>query len=163
MALMVASNAVAWHEILAQSSLSDLRSVVCKIALFYTLWALYNKYLVGRKELGHYSFGLLTAACLENPLDSMNTKIALFLSGGLVLINFAGVLPLMSSMGGVKSFAKKIHRSDSKIVIVWGYIFAAYIVSNTALWLYCCYLFYKMPLLAAVASNETVETEPNDL
>mmetsp|Transcript_19457 Transcript_19457/g.40013 ORF Transcript_19457/g.40013 Transcript_19457/m.40013 type:complete len:173 (+) Transcript_19457:147-665(+) len=166
MAFMVASNAVAWHEILAQSSssLSELRSVVCKIALFYTLWALYNRYPAGRKqELGHYSFSLLTAACLENPLDSMNTKIALFLSVGLVLINFAGVLPLMSSMGGVKSFAKKIHRSDSKIVIVWGYIFAAYIVSNTALWSYCSYLFYKKPLLATVASNETVETEPNDL
>jgi len=161
--LMVLSNAVAWHEIVAESSswLSELRSVVWKIALFYTLWALYNRYLAGRKqELGHYSFGLLTAASLVNPIDF--TKIPLLLSCGLVLVNFAGVIPLILSMGGIQAFAKKIHRSDSKMVIVWGYVFAAYIVSNTALWSYCCYLFYKMPLLRDT-SIQSVNIERTDL
>lgn len=163
MTLMAVTNAVAWHEILAQSSssLSELRSVVWKIALFYTLWALYNRYLAGRKqELGHFSFALLTCACLESPLDSLNTKIPLLFTSALVMINFAGVLPLMSKIGGIKSFAKKVHRSDSKMVIVWGYVFASYIASNTALWSYCCYLFYKYPLEGAIESaSGTASTE----
>ncbi len=164
---MVVSNAVAWHEILSRSSssLSELRMVTWKIALFYALWALYNRYLAGTKqELGHYSFGLLTAASLENPVDSM-TKIPLLLSCGLVLVNFAGVFPIISSMGGIKSFAKKVHRNDSIMAIVWGYVFTTYIVSNTILWSYCCYLFYKMPLLPAVEDGyyQSMNTERADL
>lgn len=161
MVLMAVSNAVSWHLVLEQSSssLSELRSVVWKIALFYTLWALYNRYLAGRnKELGHYSFSLFTAACLESPADPFSDrKIPLILTCGMVIINFAGVLPLMASMGGIRTFAKKMHRSDSKIVIVWGYIFAAYIASNTALWSYCCYLFFKYPLEASSTSNSEAE------
>ena len=167
MALMFASNAVAWQAVLAESSssLAELRSVVWKIALFYTLWALYNRYLAGlKKELGHYSFALLTAASLETPLDSLESKIPIMFAGMLVLVNFAGVLPLMASMGGIQSFAKKIQRSDSKMVLVWGYVFAIYIVSNTVLWSYCCYLFYKHPLLAVVESDsEPTATESTEL
>ena len=157
MVLMAVSNAVSWYLVLEQSSssLSELRLVVWKIALFYTLWALYNRYLAGRKkELGHYSFSLFSAACLESPADPFrSTKIPLILACGLVIINFAGVLPLMATMGGIQTFAKKIQRNDSKLVVVWGYIFAAYIASNTALWSYCCYLFFKFPLEASAESG----------
>jgi len=151
--LMAVSNAVSWYLVLGQSSssLSELRAVVWKIALFYALWALHNRYRAGRdKELGHYSFSLFTAACLESPADPFrNTKIPLILTCLMVLINFAGVLPLIVSLGGIQTTAKKIHRSDSKMVVVWGYIFTTYIVSNIALWSYCCYLFVKYPLEAS--------------
>lgn len=160
MILMGVSNAFSWYMVLEESSssLSELRSVVGKIALFYTLWALYNRYPGRRKtELGHYSFSLFTAACIENPLDSFNTKIPLFLTCGLVVINFAGVLPLMASMGGVQKFAKKIHRNDSKIILVWGYVFAVYVASNTALWSYCFYLFLKYPLEGNTATASDAE------
>ncbi len=156
---MGVSNAVSWHLVLKESSSSliQLRTVVWKIALFYTLWALYNRYLARKKaERGHYSFSLFTAACIENPLDSFQTKIPLLLTCGLVLINFAVVLPLMASMGGVEKFAKKVHRKahkkDSMLVVVWGYTSAVYIASNTALWSYCFYLILNYPLEASTAT-----------
>lgn len=161
MILMGVSNAVSWHLILKESSssLSQLRSVVWKIALFYTLWALYNRYLARRKaELGHHSFALFTAACIENPLDSFHTKIPLLLTCGLILINFAGVFPLMAYLGGIQKFAKKAHRKDtSKMVVVWGYTYAVYVASNVALWSYCFYLFLNYPLEASTTTTSEAE------
>lgn len=155
--LMVASNVVAWRSVSTSSSypsLSILRSAVWKIALFYTLWALYNKYLGGRsKELGHISFGLLMLSCLGtahlvgNNRSASFTKIPLLASCGLVVLNFAVVIPLIVLAGGPKGIAKKIWDGDtSKLAVLWGYTFTAYIVSNVVLWSYCCYLFHTLPL-----------------
>ena len=153
--LMATSNAVAWHLVLEESSLSELSSVVWKIALFYTLWALFNKYLAGRsKELGHVSFGLLCLSSLATPDGPLSmTKIPLLFSCGLVVLNFAVVLPLIASVGTPGAFAKKMWKADDTLVVLWGYAFSAYIVSNVALWSYCCYLFYTLPLVTAAAGD----------
>ena len=161
---MAASNAVAWHMVSKSSptspaSLSDLRSAVWKIALFYTLWALYNRYLGGRKqELGHVSFGILLLTCLltarfgSGSSNGIATRIPLVLSCGLVTLNYAVVLPLIAMAGSPSAFAGKVWKvrnSDDPMIAFWGIGFTAYIVSSVVLWCYCSYLFYTLPLEAA--------------
>jgi hypothetical protein len=168
--LMAASNAVAWHMVsksttsssassTSPASLSDLRSAVWKIALFYTLWALYNKYLGGRpQDLGHGSFGLLLLSCLVTARfgsnsngSSLITRIPLMLSCGLVVLNYAVVVPMILKAGGPNAFAGrvwKVRGGDDPRIALWGYGFSAYIASSVVLWCYCCYLFYTLPLEA---------------
>ena len=149
-ALMAVSNAVSWYLIVEESSyLSGLSSAVWKIALFYTLWALFNRYLAGRtKELGHFSFGPLFLLSLDMAKDGLlsGTKIPLLIACGLVVLNFAVVLPLIASVGTPGDFAKKMFKSDEPLVVLWGYAFCAYILSNVALWCYCWYLFQTLSL-----------------
>jgi len=157
LALMAVSNAAAWYLVKMESgsSVSTLRSSVWKIALFYTLWALYNRYPGGREgELGHFSFGLLVASCLATQflcgpdIPEKATRIPLMLSCGLVTLNFSVVLPMILSMGGPKAFAEMVWAGEpaSGLLLVWTYTFLLYIASNMVLWLFCCYLFYKLPL-----------------
>jgi len=154
---MVVSNAVSWYMVTVAiatatatatdggGDLSVLRSSVWKISLFYTLWALYNRYLGGKsQELGHVSMGLLTLTCFFNVLA---TTIPLMLSCGLVVLNFAVVIPMIISMKGPSEFAKKVWNGDtSTSAVIWGYTFTAYIVSNIGLWSYVLFQFYQLSL-----------------
>lgn len=152
--LMGASNGVAWHMVKSSSSsLPVLRSAVWKIALFYTLWALYNRYLGGRDgELGHFSFGCLTLVCIGTAHlpDEANrpalTRIPLVAACGIVTLNFCTVIPLLFKVGGPFELAKLIWNDDSTLVHGWSYGFTAYIVSNQILWSYCVYLFSSLSL-----------------
>lgn len=150
--LMGTSNGLAWHMVKSSSSsLPVLRSAVWKIALFYTLWALYNRYPGGRDgELGHFSFGLLTLVCIgtahlrDEARRPSLTKIPLAAACGLVTLNFCLVIPLIFKAGGPFGLAKLIWNDDSTLVHAWSYGFTAYIVSNQILWSYCVYLFYSL-------------------
>eukprot|EP00536_Pseudo-nitzschia_multiseries_P018640 jgi/Psemu1/56587/gm1.56587_g len=164
--LMVVSNLASWHAvtkaIAVQSERSPqqaLRSAVWKIALFYTLWALYNKYLGGRpQELGHISLGLLTASCLATSHFQLTTatKIPVVASCGLVVLNFAVVIPLMISAGGPVGMARKVWKGDtSALAVVWGYTFTAYILSNVVLWSWVLYQFVVAPDDAAGAGEDS--------
>jgi hypothetical protein len=182
---MAASNAVAWHMVSrsttpasasasssspSPASLCDLRSAVWKIALFYLLWALYNRYLGGRKqELGQVSFGILLLTCLltarfgngsntgnGNGSSNNGTRIPLVLACGLVALNYAAVIPLIAMAGGPNAFAGrvwKVRNNTDPRIAVWGIGFATYIVSSLVLWCYCSYLFYTLPLEAADGSG----------
>lgn len=155
MLLMAASNGVAWKIVskAPRMSLSKLRSYVWKIALFYTLWALYNRYLGGRpRELGHVSFGILVLTCLGTArFCNTNTKeaftrIPLVLSCLLVDFNFGVVLPMIIKSGPF-GIAKLVWEdANTFLVNVWGCVFSAYIMSNVVLWAYCGYQFSKLPL-----------------
>jgi hypothetical protein len=154
MLLMPFSNGVSWYFILNSiSNFNSLRLIVCKISLFYTLWALYNKYLGGKpQELGHVSFGLLALICspyLDDFFYSSQSKIKIpfFISCGLVVLNFAVVVPLIISMKGPTQFASKVMKEKdrnniSTLTRVWGYVFTTYIVSNIILWSFVLYQFY---------------------
>ena len=155
MALMVVSNAVSWHAV-AKSlrSLDLLRSVVWKIALFYALWALYNRLLGGNsRELGHVSMGLLALSCLATAHSPSScspgaARAALVASCGLVVLNFAAVLPMIVGAGGPAGFAKKVRDSGdaSALVAAWGYTFAAYIASNVGMWSLVFARFATLPM-----------------
>ena len=167
--LMPISNIRSWFLILnvndssSTSDFNSLLSIVWKISYFYTLWALYNKYLGGKsKEQGHISLGLLTLMCLSisttgsknnhylnsylEMTNSNTMKIPLLFSCGLVVLNFAIVIPLIISMKGPTQFASKVHKDDrnnvSMLTRVWGYVFTLYIISNICLWSYVFYQFY---------------------
>mmetsp|Transcript_19182 Transcript_19182/g.47749 ORF Transcript_19182/g.47749 Transcript_19182/m.47749 type:complete len:192 (+) Transcript_19182:78-653(+) len=155
MLLMAASNGVAWKFVskAPRMSLSKLRSYVWKIALFYTLWALYNRYLGGRPaELGHVSFGILLLACLgtahfcnDNTKQAF-TRIPLVLSCVLVDFNYGVVLPTIIKSGPT-GIAKLVWEDANPFLVnVWGFVFSAYIVSSVVLWAYCGYKFSKLPL-----------------
>lgn len=164
--LMVLSNAASWHMVTKSASeISSLQSSVWKIALFYTLWALFNKYLGGRpQELGHVSFGLLMLSCL---VSTTKTKAHLLLSCGLVVLNFAVVLPLIAQSKGPAGFAKAVWKGDtSTLAVVWGYVFSSYILSNIGLWSYVLVKFYSLPFAGIVQGDieqggdyEPVQTE----
>lgn len=156
MFLMAASNIVAWHMVFktSKSSISKLRSSVWKIALFYTLWALYNKYLGGRpQELGHLSFGSLVLACLgtarfcKEDTKPIWTRLPLLLSCGIVVLNFSIVLPMIAKNGPF-GMAKLVWEDAGGTFLgkLWGLVFSAYIFANVALWSYCEYKFVKLPL-----------------
>ena len=178
MFLMAASNSVSWYMIYksSSSSLSVLRSVVWKIALFYVLWALYNRYPGGRDgELGHFSFGILVLTCLgtayfvdetNNTTKQLWTRVPLAIACGLVVLNFSIVVPMIVSSGGPFGIARLIWNEESLLVNVWGLAFLFYIASNVILWSYCGYLFFKLPLVVGddrgytTPTIDTVEYQP---
>ena len=169
--LMPISNIRSWFLILnnvndsssTSSEFNSLLSIVWKISYFYTVWALYNKYLGGKpQEQGHISLGVLTLMCLSisttgsknnqylnsylEMTNSNTMKIPLLLSCGLVVLNFAIVIPLIISMKGPTQFASKVFKDDrtnvSMLTRIWGYVFTLYIISNICLWSYVFYQFY---------------------
>ena len=144
--LMVISNAVSWLTVVKSSgSVEELRSEVWKIALFYASWALYNRFTTVPRELGHVSFGTLLGMSLANL-----GRIPLVLANLLVTLNFAGVIPMIIKAGGPFSFALKARKKKNKnvsdaMLALWGYVFTAYIFSNTVLWIYSAYLTATLP------------------
>lgn len=141
MLLMPISNGVSWYLIYKQSPRGDqaygLLQNVWKIALFYMVWALYNKYLNGRpQELGHISTGLLAlTAYLQKKYMAMGAC-------ALVILNFAVVVPMILSKGP-GGMAKLIYNEKTALSMVWAYIFTAYILSNVVLWSYVLYQLYQ--------------------
>ena len=159
--LMIASNVAAWKMVSRTSSSTDsLRSAVWKISLFYALWALFNRYVLGRTgELGYVSFGLLAINCklahdylpplltlgsnsISNPAQKLEIASCI-----LVVLNFAASIPMIVAAGGPVGFAHRVWEDaspSSKLAALWGYTFAAYAGSNIALWSYCGYLFFRL-------------------
>jgi hypothetical protein len=146
MLLMPVSNGVSWY-IMHQSPRGDqayaLLQNVWKIALFYMVWALYNKYLNGRpQELGHISTGILAlTAYLQKKYLAMGAC-------GLVILNFAVVIPVIIDKGPA-GMAKLIYKEKTALSMTWAYIFSAYILSNVVLWSYVMYRLYQDVIVPA--------------
>jgi hypothetical protein len=147
MLLMPISNGIAWYWILFQTPRGDqayaLLQNVWKIALFYMIWALYNRYLAGRThELGHISTGLLAlTAFLQKKYLAMGAC-------GLVTLNFAIVIPIIIS-NGPGGLAMLFHKEKTALSMTWAYIFIAYILSNVVLWSYVLYRLYEEVVVPA--------------
>jgi FtsH-binding integral membrane protein len=140
MLLMPISNAASWWFITKShrgDQASGLLQVVWKVAFFYMLWALYNKYLGGRpQELGHISMGLMAAAAY------FQKKYFSMAACGLVVLNFGVVIPLIFSKGPA-GLAKMIQKEKTALSMTWAVIFCAYIFSNFALWSFVLYRLYQ--------------------
>mmetsp|Transcript_20179 Transcript_20179/g.32531 ORF Transcript_20179/g.32531 Transcript_20179/m.32531 type:complete len:184 (+) Transcript_20179:103-654(+) len=159
--LMPVSNAASWYLVVVSTnsahggvgdpSIKTLLQSVWKIAIFYMLWALYNKYLGGRpQELGHVSFGLLAlTSYLEKRYLAMGAC-------GLVVLNFAVVIPLVVSKGPA-GLAKIIWKDTSPMSLAWAYTFTFYILSNVALWSYVLYTLYSGVVGRARSSSSSSE------
>jgi hypothetical protein len=133
MALMPASQAVAWYLILQKS----LYPSVFKVSAFYCAWALYNKYLGGQtKELGHISMGLLALAAYAE------RKYPTIAATALVLANF-GIPAYYLLAWSPSELAEKVKGDTSHLAIVWARIFKAYFVSNLGLWSTVLYKLIK--------------------
>jgi hypothetical protein len=153
MLLMPISNGVAWYWIYVGTPRGDqayaLLQTVWKIALFYMIWALYNKYLGGRpQELGHISTGLLAlTAYLQKKYLAMGAC-------GLVILNFALVIPVILSKG-LGGMAMLIYKEKTALSMTWAYIFTAYILSNVLLWSYVLYRLYQEVVVPAREGGTT--------
>lgn len=153
MLLMPISNGVAWYLIHFNSPRGDqayaLLQNVWKIAAFYMVWALYNKYLGGRpQELGHISTGMLAiTAYLQKKHLAMGAC-------GLVILNFAVVIPVILSKGP-GGMAKLIYKEKTALSMTWAYIFSAYILSNVILWSYVLYRLYQDVVVPARGAGAT--------
>jgi hypothetical protein len=150
--LMPISNAASWYLIVSAprgDEATALLQNVWKIATFYMLWALYNRYLGGRpQELGQVSMGLMAlAAVLQKKYPSMAAC-------GLVILNFGVVVPLLIS-NGPTGWAKLVYKDTSPLTIVWAYTFTAYILSNVCLWSYVMYRLY-LDIVVASKGNSLV-------
>jgi hypothetical protein len=123
--LMPLSQAVAWYMILRQR---PLLAQVWKIAAFYCVWALYNKYLGGiPQELGHVSMGLLALAAY------FNHRKASIAATALVLINYLAALGIIASLTA-HDMSTKMKKRDDWLGITWAHTFQLYVLSNLALW-----------------------------
>jgi hypothetical protein len=123
LALMPISQAVSWYLILEH----PLYASVWKIAAFYCVWALYNRFFVAPQELGQFSMGFLAVAAY---LERKNVSIvgAIF-----VLLNFAVPAYYVLSWSPSK-LARNVKKSDTQLAIIWAYIFKLYFISNFCLW-----------------------------
>ena len=139
MLLMPISNGASWY-FLYTSPRGDqagaLLDVVWKVATFYMLWALYNKYLGGRpQELGHISMGLMALAAY------FQKKYLSMAACALVIVNFGVVIPLIFSKGPA-GLAKMIQKEKTALSMTWAIIFSVYILSNFTLWSFVMYRLY---------------------
>jgi hypothetical protein len=147
--LMPISNITSWVLIVSSprgDSAAVLLERVWKIATFYMLWALYNKYLGGRpQELGHVSMGLMAITAF------FRMKYPSMAACALVILNFAVVVPIIVS-NGPKGLAKLLYKDTSALTMVWAYTFVMYILSNVCLW---CYVMYRLYLDLVGTSRST--------
>jgi hypothetical protein len=137
MMLMPVSQAVAWWLVFRGDSLFES---VFKIASFYCLWALYNRYVAGlTKEKGHISQGILA---LTSYFNLRNYSI---LAALLVILNFAAGLGICLQHGP-RGLAKFKHKSTTGLPLLWALILIAYMMSNIALWSNVAHrLYWDMP------------------
>ena len=123
-ALMPISQATGWYLITNSPTPSSLYGSVSKLATFYCLWALYNKYVAGRtQELGHISMGL---TALASYLESKGFTLA---STALVIANFGLPAKTILFDWDAPTVASKLDKT-----VTWAYIFKGYFVSNILLW-----------------------------
>ncbi|KAG7359473.1 hypothetical protein IV203_034571 [Nitzschia inconspicua] len=153
MLLMPISNGVSWYLICKKSPGGDqayaLLQNVWKIALFYMVWALYNKYLNGRpQELGHISTGLLALTAY------FQKKYLAMGACGLVVLNFAVVIPVIINKGP-GGMAKLVYKEVTALSLTWAYIFIAYILSNVVLWSFVLYRLYQEVVVPTQAGGST--------
>ena len=133
-ALMPISQAVAWYAVLATKPLSYPN--VMYTALFYCLWALYNRYIAGvTQELGQYSMGFMTvAAYFQNRPVSM-------IAATVVLLNFLLPAYYILYKWGLKELAENVKNDTSRKGIIWAIVFKTYFVSQIGLW---CTILFKL-------------------
>jgi hypothetical protein len=124
-ALMPLSQAVAWYMILHQR---PLLAQVWKIAAFYCIWALYNRYFGGiPQELGHISMGVLAVAAYSNH------RRASIAGTALVLINYLLALGIIVTYTA-HDLAINSKKRDDWLGMTWAHTFQLYVLSNLALW-----------------------------
>lgn len=134
MSLMPISQAVSWYCILYK----PLYPSVTSIALFYCLWALYNKYLAYEsQELGQYSMGLTALATWYKHRTSSMAATC------LVLLNFGIPAYYILWKWDAAEVAKMVKKDTSAVAIVWAKVFKAYFVSSIALWSTVLYKLYR--------------------
>jgi hypothetical protein len=168
--LMPVSNAVSWYLVVmaaatptgssnggagpaTTSLIGPLFQSVWKVATFYMIWALYNKYLGGRpQEMGHISMGLMAlTAFFERRYLSMGAC-------GLVILNFAVIIPFVISKGPT-GLAKAVYNDTSTITMSWAYTFILYTLSNLGLWSYVMYRLCTNSVEKGSAPYEPINQE----
>lgn len=150
MALMPLSQAASWMLILKQRP--SLFAAVWKVALFYCIWALYNKYFAGNdSELGQYSMGMLAiAAFLQHREFSMCGNV-------VVLLNYCVAFYIAFSRS-IHELAIDAKGSDNLSAITWAYIFRVYVLSNLAMWSMVLLKFIKLPSHTVPSSREASQS-----
>eukprot|EP00977_Amphora_coffeiformis_P008423 scaffold1912_cov167-Amphora_coffeaeformis.AAC.22 len=136
-ALMVVSQVVSWGYII-KSQGTTLYRAVCHLSLFYTAWALYNKIIMGRQELGHISFGLLAIATY------LERKWFAVAANTLLVANFLAAVVIIFSFSP-KSLAEMIKHDDTSLGVAWAFAFDVYIFSSITLWGFVLYRLFHTP------------------
>lgn len=112
--------------------------VVCGIASFYCLWALYNRYLGGAvQELGHFSMGSVAVATYFQHL------IASMMASTLVILNFLLPSYFILWHWNAATLAETVKGNTSTLGIAWAYVFKMYFVSQILLWSTILYKFLR--------------------
>lgn len=134
--LMPVSQAAAWYGVFKK----PLYPTVALFALFYALWAMYNRFLDGDdSELGMISMGLLAlAAYYEHREFSMAACV-------LVLVNFLYPAYYVLLQWNAVTLLAKVKGPVLNPIkgLVWAYMFKLYFVSNIGLWGTVLYKMYK--------------------
>jgi hypothetical protein len=112
--------------------------VVCGIASFYCLWALYNRYLGGAvQELGHFTMGSVALATY------FNHWTASMVTSTLVLLNFLLPSYFILWKWNAATLAETVKEDSSSLGIIWACTFKLYFVSQILLWSTILYKFHQ--------------------
>jgi hypothetical protein len=131
LALMPISHAISWWAVLThKGDAASFYRAVASVAAFYCAWALY-KVIVQRdkNEKGQFSMGLLALTATFGRAY----PYAIAASVGLVIINFAIVIPFFVNRG-VAGIVKLVHKHVNNLTMTWGYVFLTYLLANIVLW-----------------------------
>lgn len=133
MALMPISQAASWYAVLRKPLFPSLFF----IALFYCLWAVYNKYFGGSpQELGHISMGILALTAFFRHRKSTMVAVC------IVLLNFLLPAYLILIAWGPHKLAIQVKDDASAKGLLWAIIFKLYFVSHIGLWIFVLMRLY---------------------
>lgn len=136
MALMPISQGASWYMIIKQSFYPS----IFKISIFYAVWALYNRFLMGATlEMGHYSMGIM-AVC-----SVFQKRSACMIACALVLVNFLAFAYWILLLMGPHELAAVFKHDITKTGLVWAWTFKAYFVSQISLWSFIMWKLIKEP------------------
>ena len=125
---MPISQAISWYLVLRPQGSHALMDQVWKVASFYGVWALYNRFIQGvRMEMAYITMGLLAWAAHSH---SQRGSIA---GTVLVLLNYLMAFGIIVSYSA-HDMAEKGKKRTDKLALTWAHTFKAYVCSNLAMW-----------------------------
>lgn len=136
LALMPISQGASWYLIIKES----LYPSIFKIAVFYAVWALYNRFFLGATlEMGHYSMGVMAVCSYfqKRPISIMACV--------LVLVNFLAFAYWILLAMGPRELAAVFKHDAATLGIIWAWTFKAYFLSQISLWSFILWKLYKEP------------------
>lgn len=135
--LMPASLAASYSLLLGEEPLYD---VILKVSSFFWVWAMFNRLVLGKKDLGQFTLLVSgVGAYLEH-------KTATTVGAVLVLLNYMLAFYILFKPSA-RTLALKAKNDTSALAMTWIYVFRLYICGGILFWalVLCDLLDFSLP------------------